>query len=158
MYDEPDATIIDTTHNANTVLEELEASRAFFTIYEGGIFLHQGRTYLVKEMNPERMIAKVEYVKVDWTTQQRDYTDIDPTFGSLADVDALIAGLHERGMKLVMDLVVNHTSDEHPWFVESRDPQSPKRDWYFWRPARPGCAPGTEGAEPTRRRLKVFFS
>lgn len=70
--------IIDTTHNTNTVLEELEASRAFFTIYEGGIFLHQGRTYLVKEMNPERMIAKVEYVKVDWTTQQRDYTDIDP--------------------------------------------------------------------------------
>lgn len=70
--------IIDITHNSNTVLEELEASRAFFTIYEGGIFLHQGRTYLVKEMSPERMIAKVEYVKVDWTTQQRDYTDIDP--------------------------------------------------------------------------------
>ena len=43
---------------------------------------------------------------------------------------------HERGMKLVMDLVVNHTSDEHPWFVESRDPASPKRDWYWWRPAR----------------------
>lgn len=70
--------IIDITHNNNTVLEELEASRAFFTIYEGGIFLHQGRTYLVKEMSPDRMIAKVEYVKVDWTTQQRDYTDIDP--------------------------------------------------------------------------------
>ncbi|OQO02582.1 hypothetical protein B0A48_12110 [Cryoendolithus antarcticus] len=62
----------------NTVLEELEASRAFFTIYEGGIFLHQGLTYLVKEMSTERMIAKVERVKVDWTTQQRDYTDIDP--------------------------------------------------------------------------------
>jgi oligo-1,6-glucosidase len=78
-----------------------------------------------------------------------DYTDIDPTFGSLADVDALIAGLHERGMKLVMDLVVNHTSDEHPWFVESRDPASPKRDWYWWRPARDGFEPGTPGAEPT---------
>ena len=60
------------------VLEELEADRAFFTIYEGGIFLHQGRTYLVREMSTERMVAKVELVKVDWTTQQRDFTDIDP--------------------------------------------------------------------------------
>ena len=70
--------IIDITHGKNTVLEELEASRAFFTIYEGGIFLHQGNTYLIKEFNQERMIAKVEYVKVDWTTQQRGFTDIDP--------------------------------------------------------------------------------
>ena len=78
-----------------------------------------------------------------------DYQDIDPTFGTLADLDAIIAGLHARGMKLVMDLVVNHTSDEHAWFVESRDPASPKRDWYWWRPARPGFEPGTPGAEPT---------
>jgi len=70
--------MIDTTHGRNTVLEELEASRAFFTIYEGAIFLHQGNTYLVKEFSQERMVAKVERVKVDWTTQQRDYTDIDP--------------------------------------------------------------------------------
>ncbi|KAF2242854.1 P-loop containing nucleoside triphosphate hydrolase protein [Trematosphaeria pertusa] len=70
--------IIDITYGKNTVLEELEASRAFFTIYEGGIFLHQGNTYLIKEFSQERMIAKVEYVKVDWTTQQRDFTDIDP--------------------------------------------------------------------------------
>ena len=70
--------IINITHGRNEVLEELEASRAFFTIYEGGIFLHQGLSYLVKEMSTERMIAKVELVKVDWTTQQRDYTDIDP--------------------------------------------------------------------------------
>ena len=49
-----------------------------------------------------------------------DYEDVDPTFGTLADLDELIATLHERGIKLVMDLVVNHTSDEHPWFVESR--------------------------------------
>ena len=78
-----------------------------------------------------------------------DYQDIDPVFGTLADLDAIIAGLHERGMKLVMDLVVNHTSDEHAWFVESRDPASPKRDWYWWRPARDGFEPGTPGAEPT---------
>ncbi|CZT00497.1 hypothetical protein WAI453_009301 [Rhynchosporium graminicola] len=70
--------IIDITHGKNVVLEELEASRAFFTLYDGGIFLHQGNTYLVKEFNPERKIAKVELVRVDWTTQQRDYTDIDP--------------------------------------------------------------------------------
>lgn len=70
--------IVDTTNGRNVVLEELEASRAFFTIYEGGIFLHQGNTYLVKEMSTERMIAKVSLVKVDWTTQQRDFTDIDP--------------------------------------------------------------------------------
>ncbi len=78
-----------------------------------------------------------------------DYTDIDPLFGTLDDFDELVAGLHARGMKLVMDLVVNHTSDEHPWFEESRDPASPKRDWYWWRPAREGFEPGTPGAEPT---------
>jgi oligo-1,6-glucosidase len=64
-----------------------------------------------------------------------DYQDIEPTFGTLADFDALLAAIHERGMKLVMDLVVNHTSDEHPWFVESRSSRdNPKRDWYWWRP------------------------
>lgn len=63
-----------------------------------------------------------------------DYQDIEPAFGTLADFDALLAAVHERGMKLVMDLVVNHTSDEHPWFVESRSSTgNPKRDWYWWR-------------------------
>lgn len=86
-----------------------------------------------------------------------DYEDVDPMFGTLADLDELIAGVHERGMKLVMDLVVNHTSDEHPWFVESRSGVgSPKRDWYWWRPARPGWQPGTAGAEPTN--WASFFS
>ena len=60
-----------------------------------------------------------------------DYTDVDPLFGTLADLDELIAELHARGMRLVMDLVVNHTSDEHPWFAESRSSRdNPKRDWY----------------------------
>ncbi len=86
-----------------------------------------------------------------------DYQDVDPTFGSMADLEALIAGLHERGMRFVMDLVVNHTSDEHPWFVESSSSRdSPKRDWYWWRPARHGHEPGTPGAEPTNWRS--FFS
>ena len=63
-----------------------------------------------------------------------DYRAIDPLFGTLADFDELVAAAHARDMKVVMDLVVNHTSDEHPWFVESRDPASDKRDWYIWRP------------------------
>ncbi|UZX05123.1 alpha-glucosidase [Arthrobacter sp. CDRTa11] len=78
-----------------------------------------------------------------------DYRDIDPVFGDLDTLDELLNGLHARGMKLVMDLVVNHTSDEHPWFVESRSGKdSPKRDWYWWRPAREGMEPGAPGAEP----------
>ena len=70
--------VIDITNGRNIVLEEVEPSRAFFTIYEGGIFLHQGHTYLVKEFSPEQKHAKVMLVKVDWTTQQRDFTDVDP--------------------------------------------------------------------------------
>ena len=70
--------VIDITHGRNVVLEEVEASRAFFTLYDGGIFLHQGRTYMVKEFSPEKKMARVQLVKVDWTTQQRDYTDVDP--------------------------------------------------------------------------------
>ncbi|KAK3292268.1 P-loop containing nucleoside triphosphate hydrolase protein [Chaetomium fimeti] len=70
--------IIDTTNNRNVVLEELEASRATFTIYDGAIFLHQGNTYLVRDFNPDKHMARVERVKVDWLTSQRDYTDVDP--------------------------------------------------------------------------------
>jgi oligo-1,6-glucosidase len=77
-----------------------------------------------------------------------DYTDVDPIFGTLADLAELIEQAHARGIRLVMDLVVNHTSDQHPWFVEARDPGSPRRDWYFWHSARPGHEPGTTGAEP----------
>ncbi|GAB3752228.1 glycoside hydrolase family 13 protein [Microlunatus parietis] len=71
-----------------------------------------------------------------------DYYAIDPVFGTLDDLDRLIDGLHRRGMKLMLDMVVNHTSDEHPWFVEARDPASPKRDWYWWRP------PAADGGPP----------
>jgi oligo-1,6-glucosidase len=86
-----------------------------------------------------------------------DYQDIDPTFGTLEQVDELIAALHERGMKLVMDLVVNHTSDQHPWFLESQaSTDSPKRDWYWWRPPREGMDAGAPGAEPTN--WHSFFS
>ncbi|KAK3318337.1 P-loop containing nucleoside triphosphate hydrolase protein [Apodospora peruviana] len=70
--------IIDISHGNNVVLEELEASRASFTIYDGAIFLHQGNKYLVRDFNPDKRMARVEKVKVDWTTSQRDFTDIDP--------------------------------------------------------------------------------
>ncbi|KAJ6513701.1 glycoside hydrolase family 13 protein [Mycena vitilis] len=64
-----------------------------------------------------------------------DYRNIDPRYGTLDDWDKLLAGVHERGMKLMMDLVVNHTSDEHEWFIESKSfKTNPKRDWYIWRP------------------------
>lgn len=79
-----------------------------------------------------------------------DYRDIDPLFGDLETFDALVARAHELGMRIVMDLVVNHTSIEHPWFVESSTGHdSPRRDWYYWRDPRPGVEPGTPGAEPT---------
>jgi oligo-1,6-glucosidase len=86
-----------------------------------------------------------------------DYRAIDPAFGTFADFDELLQEMHARGMKLVMDLVVNHTSDEHAWFVESAEgPDSPKRDWYWWRPPRDGKAPGERGAEPNN--WGSFFS
>ncbi|MBU2864832.1 alpha-glucosidase [Reinekea forsetii] len=63
-----------------------------------------------------------------------DYESIMAEFGTMEDFDALLAGLHQRGIKLIMDLVVNHCSDEHPWFVESKEnPDSPYRDYFFWR-------------------------
>jgi len=63
-----------------------------------------------------------------------DYCDIDPVFGTLADMDALIADCHARGIRLMLDWVPNHSSSDHPWFVESRrDRTNPKADWYVWR-------------------------
>ena len=66
-----------------------------------------------------------------------DYTGIDPIFGTMGDCEALIAAAHDLGLKLILDLVPNHTSDQHPWFVESRSSRNnPKRDWYIWRDGR----------------------
>lgn len=71
-----------------------------------------------------------------------DYQDINPIFGSLADFDALLTEVHRRGLKLILDLVPNHTSDQHPWFLESRSSRdSPKRDWYIWQNAQPDGSP-----------------
>jgi alpha-glucosidase len=65
-----------------------------------------------------------------------DYTGVDPLFGTLADFDTLLAGIHARGLKLILDFVPNHSSDQHPWFLQSRSSRdNPKRDWYLWRDA-----------------------
>lgn len=71
-----------------------------------------------------------------------DYQDIMDEFGTMEDFDALLDEVHKRDMKLIIDLVINHTSDEHPWFIESRSSKdNPKRDWYIWHD-------GKDGAEP----------
>ena len=62
-----------------------------------------------------------------------DYYSINPEYGTMEDFKAVLEGAHARGMKVIMDLVVNHTSDEHPWFIASKDKNSPYRDYYFWR-------------------------
>ncbi|GAB4505633.1 MAG: alpha-amylase family glycosyl hydrolase [Anaerolineales bacterium] len=65
-----------------------------------------------------------------------DYLDIDPRFGSLSDFDLLLSEAHRRGLKIILDLVLNHTSDQHPWFLESRASRdNPKADWYLWQPS-----------------------
>lgn len=72
-----------------------------------------------------------------------DYQDIMDEFGTMEDFDRLLKGVHDRGMKLILDLVVNHTSDEHPWFIESKSSKdNPKRDWYIW------ADPKEDGSEP----------
>ena len=76
-----------------------------------------------------------------------DYCGVHPDFGTLETMDRLIAECHRRGMKLLLDWVPNHSSDQHPWFLESRSsPDNPKRDWYYWR------KPGPNGERPNNWR------
>ncbi|SCZ98261.1 BZ3500_MvSof-1268-A1-R1_Chr3-2g06257 [Microbotryum saponariae] len=100
------------------------------------------------------IISKLDYIKklgvdvvwvspffkspqIDLGYDISDYQDVHEPYGKVSDVEELIAGCHERGMKVLFDLVVNHTSDLHPWFKESRSSKdNPKRDWYMWRQAR----------------------
>ncbi|MBN1066635.1 alpha-glucosidase [Clostridium botulinum] len=71
-----------------------------------------------------------------------DYQDIMEDFGVMADFDELLTKVHQRGMKLIIDLVINHTSDEHKWFVESKSSKdNPKRDWYVWKEGKDGSEP-----------------
>ncbi len=77
-----------------------------------------------------------------------DYCDVDPLFGSLADLDKLIAEAHARKLRVILDFVPNHSSDQHPWFIESRSSRlSAKRDWYIWQdPAADGGPPNNWGS------------
>jgi alpha-glucosidase len=73
-----------------------------------------------------------------------DYRDVDPIFGTLADLDLLVARAHAAGIKVLLDFVPNHTSSEHPWFRASRSSRDdPRRDWYLWADARPDGSPPT---------------
>ncbi len=105
------------------------------------------------------MIEKLDYIKelgidVIWICPMykspnddngydiSDYQDIMDEFGSMTDFDQLLEEVHKREMKLIIDLVINHTSDEHPWFIESRrSKDNPKRDWYIWRDGKDGKEP-----------------
>lgn len=98
------------------------------------------------------MISRLDYLKdlgvdaiwmsphypspqVDCGYDVADYTAVAPEYGTLDDFRRFLDGLHERGMYLILDLVLNHTSDQHPWFIESRSSKTnPKRDWYVWHP------------------------
>ena len=79
-----------------------------------------------------------------------NFTDIDPLYGTLDDLKALLKELHSKGLKLLLDFVPNHTSDEHPWFIESRSSKNnPKRDWYIW-------TNGTDSQTPPNNWVSVF--
>jgi alpha-glucosidase len=79
---------------------------------------------------------------VDFGYDVADYCDVDPMFGTLADFDRLLAEAHHRGLRVLLDWVPNHTSDQHPWFLESRSSRdNPRRDWYVWRDGKPDGAP-----------------
>src|SRR3954471_1304892 len=80
--------------------------------------------------------------QVDFGYDVSDHEQVDPQFGSLADFDRLVSAAHQRGLKVVLDIVLNHTSDRHPWFEASRaDRSSDLRDWYVWRDGAPGGGP-----------------
>jgi alpha-glucosidase len=81
--------------------------------------------------------------QVDFGYDISNYEDIDPQYGTLKDFDHLVAEAKKRNIRILMDLVLNHTSDKHPWFIESRSSKNnPKRDWYVWRDAKgPGQPP-----------------
>ena len=78
----------------------------------------------------------------DWGYDVSDYCGIHPDLGDLAAFDRLLAEAHRRGIRVIVDLVPNHTSNQHPWFVESRASRTnPKRDWYIWVPGSPDRPP-----------------
>lgn len=103
---------------------------------------------------------------MDFGYDVADYLAIDPRFGSLEDFDHFVAEAHRRGIRVILDLVLNHTSDQHPWFRESRKSRdNPYADWYLWRDPRPGGGPpnnwasvfGGKGWEYEPQRGQYYF-
>ena len=85
-----------------------------------------------------------------------DFTDVEPTFGDLATFDRLIEEAHRRGVRIIVDYIPNHTSDQHPWFLASRSSrEDPRRDWYAWADPAPhgGPPPGAGSAHTYQSRL-----
>lgn len=81
--------------------------------------------------------------QVDYGYDVADYTDVEPEYGNLAGFKTFLHEAHRRGIRVIVDFVPNHSSDQHPWFIESRSSRdSPKRDWYVW------CDPGPDGGPP----------
>ncbi|KAK4637878.1 Alpha-glucosidase [Fulvia fulva] len=141
-----------------TLMQQANAHRwwkeaVVYQIYPAS-FLHTGAGAQPGWGDVQGILSKLDYLKhlgvdIVWTSpiymspqadmgyDISDYKNIDPKYGSLEDVDDLVAGLKQRGMKLMMDLVVNHTSEQHAWFLDSRSSKSSKhRDWYIWKDAR----------------------
>jgi alpha-glucosidase len=98
----------------------------------------------VKRLNVDAVWISPIYPSpmADFGYDVADYTGIHPMFGSMADFDRLLDAAHARGLRIILDLVPNHTSHEHPWFIESRSSRdNPKRDWYIWRDPKPDGSP-----------------
>ena len=92
--------------------------------------------------------------QVDFGYDISDYQNIDPQYGTLADFDRLVFEANKRGIRIIMDMVMNHTSDKHPWFIESASSKNnPKRDWYVWRDGKPG---GTPPDNPPNNWTSIF--
>lgn len=118
------------------------------------------------------IISKIDYIKdlgidIIWVSPMydspqhdmgydiSDYESVYPPYGTVADMEALVEACHSRGMRLILDLVINHTSDEHKWFQESKSSKdNPKRDWYIWRPAKYAA----DGTRMPPNNWRSFFS
>ena len=88
----------------------------------------------------------------DWGYDVADFRAVDPELGTMADFDALLSVAHERGIRVLLDFVPNHTSDRHPWFVDARTSRTARfRDWYVWADPRPGRLTPQQLGEQLRR-------
>ncbi len=105
----------------------------------------------VKELGFETIWLSPHYASPqrDFGYDIADYRNVAPEYGTLEDTLKLIEGVHQREMKIIFDMILNHTSDQHPWFIESRSSRdNPKRDWYIWRDGKGKRPPNNWAAIP----------